>query len=246
MRSIRGWPVISGQWRVKTRLLQLRSRCRLCCEVAGTPATDYMASPDDFRIWLQKWRISEWLVRFSCRWRSWRTGHGCMRGGCRWDADGMGIALCRGMRVRLRRRRSCGSFATLAMRRVVAGCHGSGRGIRCGLRPGPCAVKGRTGLVASIQVRYVCERGHRPAEHGTLEFDTAAERWGGNSGIATAECSAWRNAFWNRMSGRLGSLPTGNTRFPVPASLRPPSGSILFGDFQNGCLEQRGPWRPPQ
>ncbi len=25
-----------------------------------------------------------------------------------------------------------------------------------------------------IQVRYICERGHLPAEHGTLEFDSAA------------------------------------------------------------------------
>lgn len=28
-----------------------------------------------------------------------------------------------------------------------------------------------------IQVRYVCERGHRPAEHGSLEFDTALASW---------------------------------------------------------------------
>jgi hypothetical protein len=28
-----------------------------------------------------------------------------------------------------------------------------------------------------IRVRYVCERGHRPAEHGSLEFDTALARW---------------------------------------------------------------------
>jgi len=28
-----------------------------------------------------------------------------------------------------------------------------------------------------IQVRYVCERGHRPAEHGTLEFDLEEARW---------------------------------------------------------------------
>jgi hypothetical protein len=27
------------------------------------------------------------------------------------------------------------------------------------------------GLGARIQIRYVCERAHRPAEHGTLEFD---------------------------------------------------------------------------
>jgi len=28
-----------------------------------------------------------------------------------------------------------------------------------------------------IQVRYVCERGHCPAEHGILEFDLANARW---------------------------------------------------------------------
>ena len=28
-----------------------------------------------------------------------------------------------------------------------------------------------------IQVRYVCERQHRPAEHGALEFDVAEARW---------------------------------------------------------------------
>jgi hypothetical protein len=28
-----------------------------------------------------------------------------------------------------------------------------------------------------IQVRYVCERAHRPAEHGMLEFDPADARW---------------------------------------------------------------------
>jgi hypothetical protein len=28
-----------------------------------------------------------------------------------------------------------------------------------------------------IQVRYVCEREHRPAAHGTLEFDAAEARW---------------------------------------------------------------------
>jgi hypothetical protein len=27
-----------------------------------------------------------------------------------------------------------------------------------------------------IQIFYVCERGHRPAEHGTLEFDALAAR----------------------------------------------------------------------
>jgi len=27
------------------------------------------------------------------------------------------------------------------------------------------------GIRGRIQIRYVCEREHRPAEHGTLEFD---------------------------------------------------------------------------
>jgi hypothetical protein len=28
-----------------------------------------------------------------------------------------------------------------------------------------------------IQIRYVCERGHRPVEHGTLEFDVFEALW---------------------------------------------------------------------
>jgi hypothetical protein len=31
--------------------------------------------------------------------------------------------------------------------------------------------------IGQIQVRYVCERGHRPGEHGTLLFDLAEARW---------------------------------------------------------------------
>lgn len=38
-------------------------------------------------------------------------------------------------------------------------------------------VDGDSGNSGRIQVRYVCERGHRPAEHGLLEFDPAATRW---------------------------------------------------------------------
>ena len=37
--------------------------------------------------------------------------------------------------------------------------------------------EGENGNRARIQVRYVCERGHRPAEHGMLEFDPAEARW---------------------------------------------------------------------
>lgn len=33
------------------------------------------------------------------------------------------------------------------------------------------------GARGRIHVRYVCERGYRPAEHGRLEFDLATSRW---------------------------------------------------------------------
>jgi hypothetical protein len=33
------------------------------------------------------------------------------------------------------------------------------------------------GAGGRIQIRFVCERGHRPAEHGMLEFDVAETRW---------------------------------------------------------------------
>ena len=36
---------------------------------------------------------------------------------------------------------------------------------------------GGNGTSRNIQVRYVCERGHRPAEHGMLEFDAVEARW---------------------------------------------------------------------
>ncbi|MGA7474852.1 MAG: hypothetical protein WBW60_19105 [Candidatus Sulfotelmatobacter sp.] len=36
---------------------------------------------------------------------------------------------------------------------------------------------GKNGTGRRIQVRYVCERDHRPAEHGMLEFDATGNRW---------------------------------------------------------------------
>jgi hypothetical protein len=36
---------------------------------------------------------------------------------------------------------------------------------------------GKNVTAERIQVRYVCERGHRPAEHGTLDFDATGARW---------------------------------------------------------------------
>jgi hypothetical protein len=39
------------------------------------------------------------------------------------------------------------------------------------------AVSDGSGPCGRIQVRYVCERGHLPAENGMLEFDPAEDRW---------------------------------------------------------------------
>jgi hypothetical protein len=38
-------------------------------------------------------------------------------------------------------------------------------------------MSGENGHCGRVQVRYICERGHRPAEHGVLEFDVAGARW---------------------------------------------------------------------
>jgi hypothetical protein len=38
-------------------------------------------------------------------------------------------------------------------------------------------VSGDGGNGGRVQVQYVCERGHRPAEHGVLEFDPVESRW---------------------------------------------------------------------
>lgn len=36
---------------------------------------------------------------------------------------------------------------------------------------------GGEGSSGRIEVRYACERAHRPAEHGVLEFDSGQARW---------------------------------------------------------------------
>ncbi len=47
--------------------------------------------------------------------------------------------------------------------------------VRFGARTVPGDKKNFTG--GHIQIRYVCERDHRPVEHGTLKFDAVAENW---------------------------------------------------------------------
>lgn len=37
--------------------------------------------------------------------------------------------------------------------------------------------EGQNGNARRIKVRYICERGHLPAEHGFLEFFTTESRW---------------------------------------------------------------------
>jgi hypothetical protein len=46
--------------------------------------------------------------------------------------------------------------------------------IRFGARAVPSDGKNTGG---HIHILYVCERGHRPVEHGTLTFDSTLERW---------------------------------------------------------------------
>ena len=36
---------------------------------------------------------------------------------------------------------------------------------------------GKNGTRWLIQIRYICERGHRPSDHGTLEFDAVEKKW---------------------------------------------------------------------
>jgi hypothetical protein len=36
---------------------------------------------------------------------------------------------------------------------------------------------GESGARGCIQLRYICERGHRPVEHGVLEFDEIEVQW---------------------------------------------------------------------
>src|SRR5271168_2188798 len=47
--------------------------------------------------------------------------------------------------------------------------------VRFAARRVGCGAENGTG--GRIQIRYVCERGHRPMEHGTLEFDAFEARW---------------------------------------------------------------------
>ncbi len=45
------------------------------------------------------------------------------------------------------------------------------------VRFGARTVSDMNGTAARIQILYICERAHRPAGQGTLEFDLAAGRW---------------------------------------------------------------------
>jgi hypothetical protein len=47
--------------------------------------------------------------------------------------------------------------------------------VRFGARTVPGDKNNFTG--GHIQIRYICERDHRPVEHGTLKFDAVAEIW---------------------------------------------------------------------
>jgi hypothetical protein len=69
--------------------------------------------------------------------------------------------------------------------------------------------KGEVG--GSIQVRYICERGHCPVDHGVLEFDSVRTRWdkphGDDRIQRLAECflESYLAKRRNRRSGQVAS-----------------------------------------
>jgi hypothetical protein len=137
-----------------------------------------------------------------------------------WDADGVDTARRRDTRASLPRRKSCRSSATLAMRKVADVC----RGIGVGFDPVRSSNNGRrrkNGTGRRIQVRYVCERDHRPAEHGMLEFDATAKRW--ERVIPTTGCRGWRSVLWRPM------LKSGSGRKQLRSS-RVNGKSVRIGD----------------
>jgi len=92
--------------------------------------------------------------------------------GCGWT----GHCTAPGHENAVHRRRNCGTFATWATPKAVSGFRRAGVGfgtVRGADVPGD--KKNFTG--GHIQIRYVCERDHRPVEHGTLKFDAVAENW---------------------------------------------------------------------
>ena len=102
--------------------------------------------------------------------------HGRTLPACLWPVDGVGIAQLLAMKAKLRRLMSCASFATWAMRKNVRVFPASACGTQFDSRHGrqqPRPIPAGN----AIQVRYICERGHLPAEHGILEFDSAANAW---------------------------------------------------------------------
>src|ERR1700734_4124009 len=117
---------------------------------------------------------------------------GRMQSGFRWAADGVATAPLLDTSMKLRRRKNCGSSATLATPRVVADCRARERGIRCGLRPETqaaartkpaCAFRFTMYASANIVLRIMeC-------------CNTMRLRRGGYILIPTFECNAWRNAF---------------------------------------------------
>jgi|HubBroStandDraft_6_1064221.scaffolds.fasta_scaffold00034_59 hypothetical protein len=179
-----------------------------------------------------------------------------MRGGFRWDAGGAGTARRRDMRERIRHKKNCGSSVTLAMRRVAGGCRGSGCGIRSGLWPGPWALTLRTGIACAFRFATYARTGIvlRRTECWRLMW----WKHGGWSGIATAECSGWRNAFWNLMlrrgrsrksCGRLARIQSYRERQtraspggqPFSVSLRAGGAAVptLFQENDQGKEERR-------
>ena len=109
------------------------------------------------------------------------NGSGRILRGCLWVGDGAGTAPLPGMKANFRRRtfwKHSAIWATphcrWAAARARLGC-GAIRRIRSAVRSQASADADVAAHV--LRLRYVCERDHRPVEHGDLEFDLSQATW---------------------------------------------------------------------
>jgi hypothetical protein len=125
---------------------------------------------------------------------------GCMRRACRWDAGGAATAPLPATRVRLRRRRNCGTSATWVTQKVVRAYLSSELGIQFVLEREPSTMAQESGVEGAFTC--VTFASGVIAQPGTVFWNLMRMRMrlAAQSRIPTAGCNAWRNAFSHRIS----------------------------------------------
>ncbi len=123
---------------------------------------------------------------------------GSMRRACRWDAGGAATAPLPATRVRLHRRRNCGTSVTWVTRKVVRACLSTELGIQFGLEREPSTMAQETGAEGAFTcVTFASGVTVQPS---TVFWSSMGMRLAAQRRIPTAGCSAWRNAFSQRIS----------------------------------------------